>query len=80
MSETSVIALIGALLGTIELLTTIIGGWIAFELRALRKGLESKVDKTDCTVDMCRHADEIRNLWSNTRDNSERIARLEVKK
>ena len=78
MSENTVLALIGALLGTIELLTTVIGGWIAFELRALRKGLEAKVDKSDCTVDMCRHGDEIRNLWIDTRANSERIARLEA--
>jgi len=71
------IALIGALLGIIELLTATILGWIAFEIRNMRKVLEDKVDRDDCARDMCRHADEIKNLWGETRRNAENIARLE---
>ena len=77
MSETLTIAVIGALLGVIELLTTVILGWIAFEIRRMREALEEKVDRDDCNRDMCRHADEIRNLWGETRRNAEKIAKLE---
>ena len=76
MSESVLIALIGSLLGMIELLTATILGWIAFELRHMRKALEGKVDREDCKIDMCSHASEIRNLWSETRKNAEAIARM----
>ena len=77
MSETMIVAIVGALLGVIELLTTAILGWIAFEIRRMREALEEKVDRGDCARDMCRHASEIKDLWGETRCNAEKIARLE---
>ena len=55
----------------------VILSWIGFEIRQTRKSLETKVDKPECEKDMCRHYSEIQNLWSTSRQHSERIAKLE---
>ena len=36
-----------------------------------------KVEKDDCKDNMCSHYKEIQNLWKETRDQGERIAKLE---
>ena len=77
MSETAIITLIGILWGVVQMCIAGILGWIAMELRQIRQGLEDKVDKQDCEKDMCRHYTEIQNLWKETRDQGERIAKLE---
>ena len=77
MSEAAILTLVGILWSVIQLGAAGIMGWIAMELRGIRKDLEQKVEKTDCDTHMCRHYEEIQNLWKNTRDNSERIAKLE---
>lgn len=77
MNEQVTNLVIGAFLGFVELLTTILIGCVAHELRLLRTTLEKKVDKDDCTKDMCRHYQEIQNLWKETREQGERIARIE---
>ena len=77
MSETATITLIGILWGIVQMCIAGILGWIALELRQIRQGLEDKVDKQDCEKDMCRHYTEIQNLWKETRDQGERIAKLE---
>ena len=61
-------------------LMTLVLGWVALELRGIRGELGKYVRRDDCTTDMCRHADEIGNLWGETRKQGERIARLEVNK
>lgn len=76
MTEKAIIALIGALLGALELLLTTILGWIAFEIRSMRKTLEEKVDSDDCDRAMCRHYGEIEKLWGETRRNAENIAKM----
>ena len=77
MSEAAILTLVGILWGVIQLGAAGILAWIAAELRGIRKDLDTKVEKTDCTVDMCKHDEEIKNLWENTRRNSDRIAHLE---
>ena len=77
MSESAIITLIGILWGVIQLCLSGILAWIALELRQIRKDLEIKVEKSDCEKDMCRHYTEIQNLWKETRDQGERIAKLE---
>ena len=77
MSENAVLALILSLWGIIQLGIAGILSWIAMELRNINRSLETKVEKTDCTNDMCSHYTEIQNLWRETRRNSERIAKIE---
>ena len=77
MSEAAIITLIGILWGVIQLCAAGILGWIAMELRQIRQGLEDKVDKNDCDKDMCSHYKEIQNRWKETREQGERIAKLE---
>lgn len=77
MSETAIITLVGILWGVIQLGAAGILAWIAAELRGIRKDLETKVEKTDCSNDMCKHEKEIDNIWKKTNENSERIAKLE---
>ena len=77
MSETAIITLIGILWGVVQMCIAGILGWIALELRLIRQGLESKVEKDDCKDSMCSHYQEIQNLWKETRDQGERIAKLE---
>ena len=77
MSEATTLTIVGILWGIIQLGAAGILGWIAMELRHIRKSLESKVEKSDCQNDMCSHYTEIQNLWKETRRNSERIAKLE---
>lgn len=77
MSEAAIITLISILWGVIQLGLVGILGWIAFELRMIRQGLEEKVEKDDCEKDMCSHYSEIQNLWKETRKQGERIAKLE---
>lgn len=52
-------------------------GWAAWELRAIRNTHNRFVNKEDCSAAMSGHCLEIRNLWSETRKQGERIARLE---
>ena len=77
MSETAVITLVGILWGIVQMCIAGILGWIAMELRQIRQGLEDKVEKDDCSKDMCQHYQEIQNLWKETREQGERIAKLE---
>ena len=77
MSEQATITLIGILWGVIQLGLVGILSWIAMELRQIRMGLEDKVEKDDCKDNMCSHYKEIQNLWKETRDQGERIAKLE---
>ena len=77
MSEAAILTLFSILWGVIQLGVAGILGWIALELRYIRKSLETKVEKTDCQYDMCSHSKEIDNLWKVTRNNSDRIAKLE---
>ena len=79
MSEMAVLTLVGILWGVIQLCVAGILGWIAMELRQIRQGLEDKVEKDDCKDNMCSHYKEIQNLWKETRDQGERIAKLEPK-
>lgn len=57
---------------------TVVVGWVAYELRSLRAAMDGFVKKTDCTSDMDGHCVEIRNLWKETREQGERISRLET--
>lgn len=77
MSETVIITLVGILWGVVQMCIAGILGWIALELRQIRQGLEDKVEKNDCSKDMCQHYTEIQNLWKETREQGERIAKLE---
>ena len=77
MSEMATLTLVGILWGVIQLGAAGILAWIAAELRGIRKDLETKVEKTDCSNYMCKHEKEIDNLWENTRKNSDRISKLE---
>ena len=77
MSEPAIITLIGILWGVIQLCVAGILGSIAMELRQIRHGLESKVEKDDCKDNMCSHYKEIQNLWKETRDQDRRITKLE---
>ncbi len=77
MSEAAILTLIGILWGIIQICVAGILGWIALELRHIRELLGTKVEKTDCTADMCTHYKEIQNLWKETRRQGERIAKLE---
>lgn len=77
MSETVVITLVGILCGVVQMCIAGILGWIALELRQIRQGLEDKVEKKDCRDSMCSHYQEIQNLWKETREQGERIAKLE---
>ena len=77
MSENATLTLIGILWSVIQMGAAGIMGWIAMELRGIRKDLEQKVEKTDCDNHMCRHYAEIQNLWSETRKNSDRISKIE---
>ena len=60
-------------------LLTLVLGWVAVELRGIRAELGKYVLRDDCANDMCKHLDEITNLWGESRKHGERIARLEVK-
>ena len=77
MSEAAILTLVGILWSVIQMGAAGVLGWIAMELRGIRKDLEQKVEKTDCDTHMCRHYEEIQHLWENTRENSNRIAKLE---
>ena len=77
MSENATLTLIGILWSVIQIGVAGILGWIALELRQIRQGLEDKVEKDDCKDSMCSHYKEIQNLWKETRDQGERIAKLE---
>ena len=77
MSEAAILTLFSILWGVIQLGVAGILGWIAIELRYIRKSLETKVEKSDCDNHMCRHYAEIQNLWSETRKNSDRISKIE---
>ena len=77
MSEAAILTLVGILWGVIQLGAAGILAWIAAELRGIRKDLNTKVEKTDCSNNMCKHDQEIQNLWENTRKNSDRITKLE---
>ena len=77
MSEAAILTLVGILWGVIQLLACGILAWIASELRLIRNDLEEKVEKNECSENMCRHYKEIQNLWENTRKNTERIIKLE---
>lgn len=77
MSEAAILTLVGILWGVIQLLACGILAWIASELRLIRNDLEEKVEKNECSENMCRHYKEIQNLWENTRENTERIIKLE---
>ena len=77
MSEMAVLTLVGILWGVVQMCVAGILGWIAMELRHIRSLLGNKVEKTDCNTHMCRHYEEIQNLWKKTNDNGERIAKLE---
>ena len=77
MSEAAILTLVGILWSVIQMGAAGVLGWIAMELRGIRKDLEQKVEKTDCDTHMCRHYEEIQNLWENTRKNTERIVKLE---
>lgn len=77
MSEAVILTLVGILWSVIQLGAAGIMGWIAMELRGIRKDLEQKVEKTDCDNHMCRHYEEIQNLWKKANNNSERITKLE---
>ena len=59
-------------------LMTLVLGWVAVELRGIRGELGKYVQKDDCDTDMCRHLEEITNLWGESRKQGERIARLEA--
>lgn len=61
-------------------LMTLVLGWVALEMRGIRSELGKFVRRDDCDTDMCRHRDEITNLWGESRKHGERIARLEVNK
>ena len=77
MSEQATITRIAILWGVVQMCIAGILGWIALELRLIRQGLENKVEKNDCRDNMCSHYNEIQNLWKETRDQGERIAKLE---
>jgi len=77
MTENSILFLIGTLLTICQLLVTAVLGWIAFELRHMRCALESRVKQEYCDKAMDGHCGEIRNLWGITREQGERLARLE---
>ena len=77
MSEQATITLIAILWGVVQMCIAGILGWIAQDLRLIRQGLENKVEKNDCRDNMCSHYNEIQNLWKETRDQGERIAKLE---
>ena len=51
--------------------------YIAGRISKLYELMLDKVSKPDCQSDMCKHETEIRNLWNITRDQGERIAKLE---
>ncbi len=77
MSEAAILTLVGILWGVIQLLACGILAWIASELRLIRNDLEEKVEKNECSENMCRHYKEIQNLWKETRDHDRRISKLE---
>ena len=77
MSEAAILTLFGILWGVIQLGLVGILSWIAMELRQIRQGLEDKVERSECDKDMCSHYTEIQNLWKETRQQGERIAKLE---
>ena len=65
------------LCGALQVIICGILGYIAGRIGKLYELMINKVDKPDCQSDMCKHETEIRNLWNITRDQGERIAKLE---
>lgn len=77
MSEAWIIFIIGILWGLIQAGIFAVLCWIATEIRNTRKELSAKVERDDCENVMCKHEQEIRNLWEKNRTHGERIAKLE---
>lgn len=74
MTEGWVLAVFGALYGSLQLLIAWLINRILIRVDALGERLEKAVTKAECASDMCKHEEEIRNLWENTRRNAEQIA------
>lgn len=51
--------------------------YISGRISKLYELMLDTVRKKECESDMCKHETEIRNLWNITRDQGERIAKLE---
>jgi hypothetical protein len=52
-------------------------GWIAYELRGIRKDMKFFVLKDTCSSDMGRHCTQIGDLYKKANENQQRIAKLE---
>lgn len=62
-----------------QLITSIILAWGAWEIRALRGEFKRYVLRDDCRDDMQRHCSEIRKLGNELMENRDRITKLESK-
>lgn len=62
-----------------QLITSIILAWGAWEIRALRGEFKRYVLREDCHDDMARHCSEIRKLGNELMENRDRITKLESK-
>lgn len=67
-----------ALFTVISAIFSSILGWIAVELRGLRKDMRMYVMKDDCSSDMGKHCTQIGELFETAKENQQRIAHLET--
>lgn len=62
-----------------QLITTIVLGWGAWEIRALRGEFKRYVLREDCKINMGNHCSQIEQLQKDIAENREHLAKLEGK-
>ncbi len=75
MTETWAIALFAA----IGSLLTGAMGWIAVEIKEMRRDLREFVSKHECEVDMQKHCSQLTDLYNKVNDNAAEIRELQGK-
>lgn len=65
MSEQTIIFIIGVLWSVIQVLMSAILGWLAFELRQLRKDTNHRIHFADCERRMNEHARRLDKIERN---------------
>ncbi len=74
MSEAWQIAMAGC---AVTMILAVLG-WIAYELRELRKGMEKFVTKRDCEMDMEGHCRKLDDLAKKIERNTDDITKLKT--